>query len=103
MMRTLPGLMSGPAWRAGPSWIVSEVLGKGPEVHLRLIPPEPLRLLKDWIRDYSCRWGLLLLLWSAKSDPGPEAVPTPSEDHVCSQKRKAAGLTAGNGSALRSH
>ena len=32
MMRTPPGLMSGPAWRDGPSWIVSEALGKGPEV-----------------------------------------------------------------------
>ena len=32
MSRTLPGLMSGPAWRAGPLCIVSEALGKGPGV-----------------------------------------------------------------------
>ena len=32
MSRTLPGLMSGPAWRAGPSCIVSKAPGKGPEV-----------------------------------------------------------------------
>ena len=30
--RTPPGLMSGPAWRAGPSGVVSEATGKGPEV-----------------------------------------------------------------------
>ena len=32
MSRTPPGLMSGPAWRARPSCVVSEVLDKGPEV-----------------------------------------------------------------------
>ena len=30
--KTPPGLMSGPAWRAGPSCVVSEALEKGPEV-----------------------------------------------------------------------
>ena len=40
----------------------------------------------DWIRDCSCRWGLLLLLWSAKSDPGSEAGPTSGTYHICSQK-----------------
>ena len=30
--RTPPGLMSGSAWRAGPSCVVSEAAGKGPEV-----------------------------------------------------------------------
>ena len=30
--RTPPGLMSGLAWRAGPSYIVYEALGKGPGV-----------------------------------------------------------------------
>ena len=32
MSRTPPGLMFGPAWRAEPSYIVSEALGKGPGV-----------------------------------------------------------------------
>ena len=32
MMRTPLDLMYEPTWRAGPSWIVSEVLVKGPEV-----------------------------------------------------------------------
>ena len=32
MTRTPPGLMSGPAWRVGPSYIISEVPGKGPGV-----------------------------------------------------------------------
>ena len=32
LSRTPPGLMSGLAWRAGPSYIVSEALGKGPGV-----------------------------------------------------------------------
>ena len=32
MSRTPPGLMSGLAWRAGPSYIVSEAPGKGPGV-----------------------------------------------------------------------
>ena len=32
MSRTPPGLMSGPAWRAGPSCVVSEAPGKGPGV-----------------------------------------------------------------------
>ena len=30
--KTPPGLMSGPAWRAGPSCIISEAPEKGPEV-----------------------------------------------------------------------
>ena len=30
--KTPPGLMSGPAWRAGPSCVVSDALEKGPEV-----------------------------------------------------------------------
>ena len=30
--RTPPGLMSEPAWRAGPSCVVSGAPGKGPEV-----------------------------------------------------------------------
>ena len=30
--KTPSGLMSGPAWRAGPSYVVSEALEKGPEV-----------------------------------------------------------------------
>ena len=30
--RTPPGLMSRPAWRAGPSYVVSRAPGKGPEV-----------------------------------------------------------------------
>ena len=30
--RTPPGLMSGPAWRAGPSYVVFGAPGKGPEV-----------------------------------------------------------------------
>ena len=32
MSRTPPGLMSGPAWRARTSCVVSEAPGKGPEV-----------------------------------------------------------------------
>ena len=32
MLRTPSGLMSGLAWRARPSYIVSEALGKGPGV-----------------------------------------------------------------------
>ena len=32
IMRTPPVLMYGPAWRAGPSWIVFEGPGKGPGV-----------------------------------------------------------------------
>ena len=32
MSRTPPSLMSGPAWRAGPSCVVSEASEKGPEV-----------------------------------------------------------------------
>ena len=32
MTMTPPGLMSRPAWRVGPSWIVFEALGKGPGV-----------------------------------------------------------------------
>ena len=86
MMRTPPSLMFEPVWRVGPTWFVSAALGKGPRSHPRLIPSEPLSLLKDWIRDCSCRWGLLLLLWSAKSDPGPEAEPTPGTYHICSKK-----------------
>ena len=30
--KAYPGLMSGPAWRAGPSCVVSDALEKGPEV-----------------------------------------------------------------------
>ena len=30
--KTHPGLMSGPAWKAGPSDVVSDALEKGPEV-----------------------------------------------------------------------
>ena len=30
--RTPQGLMSGPAWRVGPSYVVSKPSGKGPEV-----------------------------------------------------------------------
>ena len=30
--KTPPDLMSGPAWRAGPSYVVSEAPEKGPEV-----------------------------------------------------------------------
>ena len=30
--KTPPSLMSGPAWRVGPSYVVSEALEKGPEV-----------------------------------------------------------------------
>ena len=37
---------------------------------------------------------------SAKSDPGPQAGTTPGTYHICSQRGKAAGLTAGSGSAL---
>ena len=33
--KTHPGLMSGPAWKVGPSDVVSDALGKGLEV-----PPE---------------------------------------------------------------
>ena len=97
MSRTPPSLMSGPTWRVGPSRIVSKALGKGPGSHPSLISPEHLRLL--W--DYS--WGLLLLHWSAKSNPGPEAGTTPGTYHICSQRGKAAGLTAESGTALRSH
>ena len=32
MSRTPPGLMSGPVWRAGPSYVVFEAPGKGPGV-----------------------------------------------------------------------
>ena len=32
MSRTPPGLMSGLAWRAWPSYVISEALGKGPGV-----------------------------------------------------------------------
>ena len=32
MSRTPPGLISGPAWRVGPSCVVSEAPRKGPEV-----------------------------------------------------------------------
>ena len=32
ILKTPPGLMSGPAWRAGPSCVVSVALKKGPEV-----------------------------------------------------------------------
>ena len=94
MMRSPPVLMYGLAWKAGPSWIASEALGRGPGSHPSMIPPEPLRLLKDWLRDCDWKWGLLLLLWSAKPDSGPQAGPTPSEDHVCSQK-----MTQGQGRA----
>ena len=94
MTRTPPGLMFGPAWRAGPSWIVSTAPGKGPGSHLGLISPEPLRLL------WNCNWGLLLLLWSAESDPRPQTGTTPGKYHIYSQRGNAAGLTAGSGSAL---
>ena len=30
--KTHPGLMSGPAWKAGPFGVVLDALGKGPEV-----------------------------------------------------------------------
>ena len=32
MSRTPPGLMSGPSWRVGTSYVVSEAPGKGPGV-----------------------------------------------------------------------
>ena len=40
------------------------------------------------------------MLWSAKSNPGPQAGTTPGTYHICNQRGKAAGLTAGSGSAL---
>ena len=71
--KTPPGLMSGPAWRAGPSCIVSDVLEKGPEV----LPwsdivwkgaqkPEPplisIYVLKLGFRPVSCARETSLLL-----------------------------------------
>ena len=32
ILKTPPGLMSGPSWKAGPSYVTSDVLEKGPEV-----------------------------------------------------------------------
>ena len=50
--------------------------GRGPGSHPSLISPEPLRLLWNY------NWGLLLLLWSAKSNLGPEAGTTLGTYHV---------------------
>ena len=120
MSRTPPGLMSGLAWSAGPSYNVSKVLGRGSGSHPHLIPPESLRVLRDesWghYRLLNCRqvrrmgtgnpssvWALHLL--SVESYPWPIVRTTPGTDHVCSQRvyRGRAGLTSRSGSALRSH
>ena len=102
MRMTHPGRMYGPAWRAGPSWICAVVLVTGPGVPSASGTPEPLRLLRDYLGDWSWygdwnrswNWGLLLSLGGTESDPRPEAGPTSGANHNCSGKR-----TSGQGRA----
>ena len=100
MMRTPPVLMYRPAWRAGPPGSPLRHWGRGPGSHPGLIPPEPLRLLRDGLEDCGWNWGLLLLLWSAKPDSGPQVGPTSGTYHICSHRGKVLGLTVDGNSGV---
>ena len=92
MRMTHPGRKYEPSWRAEPSWISAEALVTGPGSHPHLVPPKPLRVLRDCLGDWSWygvwnrswNWGLLLSLWGTESDPWSEAGPTSGANHIYS-------------------
>ena len=96
--KTPLGLMSGPAWRVGPSCVVSKALKKRTEVpswsDIAGIPEAPqvwqLGQCRLCICRYVRRMGIcspgsarILHLWVTESNPGPIARTTTGTDHVC--------------------
>ena len=118
--KTPSGLMSGPAWRAGPFCVVFEAPEKGPEVlswsditGMGAQMPEAPRVwqlgLMQAVYLYTgpengiCSPGsaCILHLWGTEPNPGPVAMTSMGANHVCGsvtwQGQNRARCSAGHG------